>query len=92
MRFTSASSPESKGPRKNNFPFSHLISRSSSADPQSRNPQNSPAIPAVSCREANALGVLNQIDKIQPESEREFCELILARTLGAIPGRRNDRT
>jgi hypothetical protein len=67
-----------KGLRKKEFPFPHLIFRSSSADPQSQNPRKSPAIPAVSCREANALGVLNQIDQIRPESEREFCVHILA--------------
>jgi hypothetical protein len=37
----------SKGSRKNNFTFLHLIFRLSSSNPQPQNPRNSPAIPVV---------------------------------------------
>jgi hypothetical protein len=41
---SSAEEWSSKGLRKNNFTFSHPISRPSSPGPQSQSPRNSPAI------------------------------------------------
>ena len=56
-----------KGPRQNNFSFSHPILGPSLPAPQSQNPRISAASPAV---------LLNRRDPIQPQSGRVKAEVI----------------
>ena len=64
-----------KGPRKNNLTFSHLIFGPSSAAPQSQNPQNNQLFLRF-C----SIGPT----KSNHKSEREECQLILSRALKQI--------